>query len=34
MAYIEQELKTEPERIRAVHAVQVRRIEPVGPVYL
>lgn len=31
---IEQELKDEPERIRAIYDVKARRIEPVGLVYL
>ena len=31
---IEQELRTEPERIRGVYVVKAQRIEPVGLVYL
>lgn len=34
LADIEQELTTEPDRIRGVYAVKARRIEPVGLVYL
>ena len=31
---IERELRTEPDRIRALYSVQAERIEPVGLVYL
>jgi hypothetical protein len=34
LATIDQELQTEPQRIRDVYQVQARRIEPVGLVYL
>jgi SNF2 family DNA or RNA helicase len=34
LAMIDQELETEPQRIREVYQVQARRIEPVGLVYL
>ena len=31
---LEEELKTEPDRVRALYTVQAQRIEPVGLVYL
>ena len=31
---IDQELQTEPERIKSVYAVKAQRVEPVGLVYL
>jgi SNF2 family DNA or RNA helicase len=34
LAMLEQELKTEPERIREVYEVKAQRVEPVGLVYL
>jgi hypothetical protein len=34
LADIEQELQTEPDRIRGVYAVKAQRVEPVGLVYL
>jgi len=34
LADIEQELRTEPERIRGVYVVKAQRVEPVGLVYL
>jgi hypothetical protein len=34
LAAIDRELKTEPERIKAVYDVKAQRIEPVGLVYL
>jgi hypothetical protein len=34
LAGIEQELRTEPERIRGVYVVKAQRVEPVGLVYL
>jgi ERCC4-related helicase len=34
LAALQQELKTEPERIRSLYKVQAQRIEPVGLVYL
>jgi hypothetical protein len=34
LADIEQELRTEPERIQGVYAVKAQRVEPVGLVYL
>jgi hypothetical protein len=34
LEYLEQELLTEPDRVRQVYEVKARRIEPVGLVYL
>jgi hypothetical protein len=34
LAAIDRELKTEPERIKAVYEVKAQRIEPVGLIYL
>jgi hypothetical protein len=34
LADIDQELRTEPDRIRSVYVVQAQRVEPVGLVYL
>lgn len=34
LAMLEEELRTEPERIRAVYEVKATRLEPVGLVYL
>ena len=34
LASIDEELKTEPDRIREVYEVKATRIEPVGLVYL
>ncbi len=31
---LEEELKTEPDRVRALYTVQAQRIDPVGLVYL
>jgi len=34
LGMLEQELQTEPERIRDIYQVKAQRIEPVGLVYL